>query len=238
MPKFRQRSILSIRWHWPTLTAFGPFWTVARHRMAIVPGDQIALWAPASPSLPLLPFTAIRSPFGASVRPSEPFSPLTGEEWRCCGQRPHRCRGIWRPPGRAYPVPGRSTRRPGPGCRMRPAPGPGGQYGQGISISLYRSPATQFCYLAEQLQSWARDVQVDPRRRVAPGKRRWSRYRLPVGSARCSYGDSQASTALGWLCPLSSRPGVRVPPGALVVSVRRGDRDPTVRSRYSWFLAG
>jgi len=49
VPKFRQRSILSIRWHWPTLTAFGPFWTVARHRMAIVPGDQFALWAPAGP---------------------------------------------------------------------------------------------------------------------------------------------------------------------------------------------
>ena len=27
---------------------------------------------------------------------------------------------------------------------------PGGQYGQGISIALCRSPATQFCYLAEQ----------------------------------------------------------------------------------------
>ena len=75
MPKFRQRSILSIRWHWPTLTAFGPFWTVARHRMAIVPGDQFALWAPASPSLPLLPFTAIRSPFGASVRPQRAVQP-------------------------------------------------------------------------------------------------------------------------------------------------------------------
>jgi len=49
VPKCRQRSILSIRWHWPTLTAFGPFWTVARHRMAIVPGDQFALWAPAGP---------------------------------------------------------------------------------------------------------------------------------------------------------------------------------------------
>ena len=49
VPKSRQRSILSIRWHWPTLTAFGPFWTVARHRMAIVPGDQFALWAPAGP---------------------------------------------------------------------------------------------------------------------------------------------------------------------------------------------
>ena len=49
MPKCRQRSILSIRWHWPTLTAFGPFWTVARHRMVIVPGGQFALWAPAPP---------------------------------------------------------------------------------------------------------------------------------------------------------------------------------------------
>jgi hypothetical protein len=49
VPKSRQRSILSIRWHWPALTAFGPFWTVARHRMAIVPGDQFALWASAAP---------------------------------------------------------------------------------------------------------------------------------------------------------------------------------------------
>ena len=55
-------------------------------------------------ALPLLPFTAIRSSFWVSVRPSGPFSPLTGEERRCCGQRPHRCRGIWRPPGRACPV--------------------------------------------------------------------------------------------------------------------------------------
>jgi hypothetical protein len=49
VPKCRQRSILSIRWHWPTLTASGPFWTIARHRMAIVPGDQFALWASADP---------------------------------------------------------------------------------------------------------------------------------------------------------------------------------------------
>jgi len=42
----------------------------------------------------VLPFTAIRAAFGASVRPSGPFSSLTGEERRSCGQRPHRCRGI------------------------------------------------------------------------------------------------------------------------------------------------
>ena len=45
---------------------------------------------------------------------------------------------------------------------MRPAPGARRTARQGISIALYRSPATQLCYLAEQLQSWAGDVQVDP----------------------------------------------------------------------------
>ena len=75
----------------------------------------------------VLPFTAIRSSFGASVRPSGPFSSLTGEERRSCGQRPHRCRGIWRPPGRAFPVPGK--KRTTTGARMPYAPSSRGPAG-------------------------------------------------------------------------------------------------------------
>jgi hypothetical protein len=44
---------------------------------------------------------------------------------------------------------------------------PGGS-GQGISVWLNCSPADQLCYLAEQMQSWAGDVQVDPGRRPWP----------------------------------------------------------------------
>jgi hypothetical protein len=45
---------------------------------------------------------------------------------------------------------------------------PGGA-GQGISVCLSYSPAQQLCDLAEQLQAWAGDVQVDPGRRPWPG---------------------------------------------------------------------
>jgi hypothetical protein len=45
---------------------------------------------------------------------------------------------------------------------------PGGRYGQGIEVSLYCPSADQLYYLAEQLQSWAEDVQVDPGRRPWP----------------------------------------------------------------------
>jgi len=92
----------------------------------------------------VLPFTAIRSSFGASVRPSGPFSSLTGEERRSCGQRPHRCRRIWRPPGRACPVPGkkRTTTR-GQDASCAQLQGPGGPYGQGnldLAVPLAGSP--------------------------------------------------------------------------------------------------
>lgn len=41
--------------------------------------------------------------------------------------------------------------------------------GQGIRVWLYRSPGARLCDLAEQLQEWATDVQVDPARRPWPG---------------------------------------------------------------------
>ena len=140
-------------------------------------------------ALPLLPFTAIRSSFWVSVRPSGPFSPLTGEERRCCGQRPHRCRGIWRPPGRACPDLGQGRAgRSEAACRL----------GQTKIVE-----ATAAC----------------------------------SGFARCSCGASQAGTALGWLCLLSSRRGSS-PPGALVVSVHRGDRHPHCRHGVPGFWPG
>jgi hypothetical protein len=46
---------------------------------------------------------------------------------------------------------------------------PGERYGQGIEVWLHCPPTYQICYLAEQLQSWAGDVQVDPERRPWPG---------------------------------------------------------------------
>jgi hypothetical protein len=45
---------------------------------------------------------------------------------------------------------------------------PGSGFGQGITVSLYCSPADQLCVLAEQLQDWAGDIQVDPGRRPWP----------------------------------------------------------------------
>jgi hypothetical protein len=45
---------------------------------------------------------------------------------------------------------------------------PGSGWGQGIAVLLYCSPGDQLRVLAEQLQDWAGDVQVDPRRRPWP----------------------------------------------------------------------
>jgi hypothetical protein len=45
---------------------------------------------------------------------------------------------------------------------------PGGRYGQGITVLLFCSPGDQLCFLAEQLQDWAGDVQVDPQRHPWP----------------------------------------------------------------------
>ena len=93
-PGSRQRSILSTRWHWPTLTAFGPFWTVARHRMAIVPGDQFALWASSDPG----GFRALGSvTAGAGEVPDKDLcwpDPAEGE--RLTSHGPLRCRYLVR----------------------------------------------------------------------------------------------------------------------------------------------
>lgn len=45
---------------------------------------------------------------------------------------------------------------------------PGNRYGQGITVLLFCSPGDQLRVLAEQLQDWAGDVQVDPGRRPWP----------------------------------------------------------------------
>jgi hypothetical protein len=46
---------------------------------------------------------------------------------------------------------------------------PGGRYGQGVRVWLNGSPAFQLYSLAEQMQDWAGDVQLDPGRRPWPG---------------------------------------------------------------------
>jgi hypothetical protein len=46
---------------------------------------------------------------------------------------------------------------------------PGGGSGQGVAVLLFCSPGDRLRFLAEQLQDWAGDVQVDPGRRPWPG---------------------------------------------------------------------
>ena len=74
---------------------------------------------------------------------------------------------------------------------------PGGRDGPGIEVWLYCSPADQLYYLAEQLQSWAGDVQVDP------GRRPWPDCPDHPGS-HMLMPDTRDQIAV-WCCPQSGR---------------------------------
>jgi hypothetical protein len=69
---------------------------------------------------------------------------------------------------------------------------PGG-YGQGIHVLGFCPPDEQVCGLAEQLQDWAADVQVDP------GRRPWPECPDHPGSHILSP-QTRAGTAV-WCCP-------------------------------------
>jgi len=162
----------------------------------------------------VLPFTAIRSSFGASVRPSGPLSPLTGEERRCCGQRPHRCRGIWRPPGRAFPVPGK--KRTTTGARMPYAPsssGPAGSTGRASRSRCAARPQPSSAIWRSSMRSWAGDVQVDPRRRAISGKRRSLRQRLPVAVSLAAHVGFAGQYSAGLAVPSQQPAGGSGPSG-------------------------
>jgi hypothetical protein len=206
VPKSRQRSILFVWWHWPTLTAFGPFWTVARHRMAIVPGDQSALWASADPG----GFHALGSVAAGvgEVPDQDPCWPDPAEGERLSSSGPLGCCYLASRSCRLSILCGYHYR-----AYLRLA--------QAARVAARRRPCTQ--------------TGTDHLNDLPP--------KIVQRTAACSVSFAASCvfaglhSAGGW-CQLSSRPGVRVPPGALVISVHRGDREPTLRSRCSWFLAG
>jgi hypothetical protein len=69
----------------------------------------------------------------------------------------------------------------------------GGIYGQGISVLRNSAPADRLFFLAEQLQSWAGDVQVDP------GRRPWPDCPDHTGSHTLAP-DTRDEVAV-WYCP-------------------------------------
>jgi hypothetical protein len=70
---------------------------------------------------------------------------------------------------------------------------PGSGCGQGIRVLCYYSPGEQLCSLAEQVQDWAADVQVDP------GRRPWPDCPDHPGS-HALIPDTRDGTAV-WCCP-------------------------------------
>ena len=70
---------------------------------------------------------------------------------------------------------------------------PGGRSGQGIRVLCYYSPSEQLSSLAEQVQDWAGDVQVDP------GRRPWPDCPDHPGS-HALMADTRDEAAV-WCCP-------------------------------------
>jgi hypothetical protein len=74
---------------------------------------------------------------------------------------------------------------------------PGGGFGQGIAVLLFCSPGDRRRFLAEQLQDWVGDVQVDP------GRRPWPDCPDHTG-AHILMPDTRDEVAV-WCCPQSGR---------------------------------
>jgi hypothetical protein len=70
---------------------------------------------------------------------------------------------------------------------------PDGRYGQGIAVWLNCSPAFQLYSLAEQMQSWAVDVQVDSGRRPWPD--------CPEHPGSHMLGPDIRDEVVVWCCP-------------------------------------
>jgi hypothetical protein len=73
----------------------------------------------------------------------------------------------------------------------------GGRYGQGITVWRTCSPAFQLYSLAEQMQDWAGDVQLDPGRRPWPD--------CPEHPGSHLLGADIRDEVAAWCCPDSGR---------------------------------
>lgn len=106
-----------------------------------------------------------------------------------------------------------------------------GRRGQGIRVWLFCSPAERLRDLAEELQSWAGDVQVDP------GRRPWPDCPDHPGSHNLSVATRDEVAV--WRCPGSGRVIAAI--GSLEAhrsALSRLPRHAVSKDRLTGFLAG